>query len=90
MHVFGYVQAHNGLQPSVTSDNVVPCQERTLQEKPRRGPKQLTKSMLVKMHLRKGDAVRVTTPPAPPGTRYDVDLNRQNVGAAKEDALFTE
>ena len=58
-------------------------------EKPRRGPRQLTKSLLVKMHLRKGDAVRVTTPPASPETRYDVDLDRQNVDVVEEDALFT-
>ena len=65
--------------PKSTKDTLVSCQEKT-----RRGPKELTKSLLVKLHLRKGDPVRVTTPPAPIGTRYDVDLDHPDLCASEQ------
>ena len=73
-------ESHDGLSLSNGTKAVaVSCQEKT-----RRGPKQLTKSLLVKLHLRKGDPVRVTTPPAPRGTRYDIDLDYPNSCAVRE------
>ncbi len=55
-------------------------------KKTHRGPKQLAKAALVKMHLRKGEPIRVTTPPAPKGMRYDVDLNHPDNLAARQGA----
>ena len=46
----------------------------------RAGSEGLVDKVLVKLHLRKSSPIRVTTPPALRGTRYDVDLDHPSLG----------